>query len=518
MKTLKKNRLFLVLCLIVFFSCKNDVIEQSFIHESMPDTRSVMPDYFDWENADWMPTPTSQTPIPVPWVGQGSLSSLYGLDVLNDRKASEGWSLVYSTFTTNGNSSLINPYFILYNRYRGIMRIFLYTTTQFVAPSTYLQDGLTIVSNHSTSLLNFLGTDMVDATSNRSSYQQVQPAPPDGSMPLASNKWYMMQYELAYDPDMASLPYNEIQLSWNMNYYNIDSISLGGKLVGSVNGTVGTSSSSNNMFSSLMNGGKVIGTGALSVIGQKVITNSRRDSIGNNSLGLAKSVFNAIDKGIKSAISAASGNLPGAIVNIFNALIGGNSGTQTSVNLTMSADIKLTGSGKSSGSFPSMPISFWLPGTLFSSNVIGFVPLYNKPLGVINFKGKPDLVMKVTTDTYEEPDEPFDPDRMVTVVRRIAYIPKSFDYSAFLCINPEVSKVANVSIVKQDIIVDNGTFLINPDSFIREDGGPRGSYGPNFEDLRYGVRFTIKVKPLDGSPISYIYKTFELKGVWKEEN
>ena len=36
-------------------------------------TRAVPTPVFDWENADWMPTPSMQSRIPSPWSGQGSL-------------------------------------------------------------------------------------------------------------------------------------------------------------------------------------------------------------------------------------------------------------------------------------------------------------------------------------------------------------------------------------------------------------------------------------------------------------
>lgn len=42
---------------------------------------------------------------------------------------------------------------------------------------------------------------------------QMQPAPMDGSLPLAANRWYMMQYELAYDPNLADIPYKDIRLA-----------------------------------------------------------------------------------------------------------------------------------------------------------------------------------------------------------------------------------------------------------------------------------------------------------------
>lgn len=189
--------IFIIACCLTLLSCSRN---ESCFENTTPCSRSVIPDDFDWENADWMPTPVGQSKIPSPWVGQGSIASLYGLDVMNDRKKAEGWTLIYNSFTENTTGPLINPYFILYNKYRGLLRVFLYTTTSFVLPSTYLQDGISIISNQKTTMLNFLGEEIIDATKKKMSYQQMQPAPIDGSMPLASNKWYMMQYEMAYDP------------------------------------------------------------------------------------------------------------------------------------------------------------------------------------------------------------------------------------------------------------------------------------------------------------------------------
>ena len=261
----KTTNLF-ILCFL-FITCFISCQDEQLILESPVSTRSIPTPTFDWENADWMPTPSGQSRIPSPWVGQGSIASIYGMDVINDRKSSDGWVLLYNTFETKAPGPLVNPYFILYNKYRGIMRIFLYTTTQFISPSTYLQDGISIISNHKSSLLNFMGEAIVDGSKNKETYSQMQPAPDDGSLPLASNKWYMMQYELAYDEQIAQLPYNSIQLNWYMNYYNVEKIDLNGDFVGTIKSAIG-SSSGNNIFSGLGNVGKVTGTGILGGIGE----------------------------------------------------------------------------------------------------------------------------------------------------------------------------------------------------------------------------------------------------------
>src|SRR5690606_24430553 len=127
--------------------------------------------------------PAGQPAIPVPWVGQGSLVGVIADDVLADRKKSDGWKLVYSTFSpTIWNK---NPYFMLYNEYRGLLRIFLYVNDMNTfASSTYLQDGI-MQATPSTRLLNFLDKDIVDVSSpNVARVDRIQPRPFNGS-PLA---------------------------------------------------------------------------------------------------------------------------------------------------------------------------------------------------------------------------------------------------------------------------------------------------------------------------------------------
>ena len=80
-------------------------------------TRSVVTPDFDWENADWMPTPAGYAQIPVPWIGAGSLSSFYETDILNDYKSFDGWEMLYNAFSSEASNVVNNPFFVLYNKY-----------------------------------------------------------------------------------------------------------------------------------------------------------------------------------------------------------------------------------------------------------------------------------------------------------------------------------------------------------------------------------------------------------------
>ncbi len=488
-------------------------------------TRAVTPYDFDWENADWMPTPPGQSRIPSPWVGQGSLASIYGLDVLNDRKAFDGWVLMYNSFDPNSPGPLINPYFVLYNKYRGLMRIFFYTTTQFYHSSSNLQDGISIISSHNTSLLNFVGKETVDVrTTPTKSYSQIHPKPADDTPPLASNKWYMMQYELAYDPNLGTIPYDQIQLNWSLSSYNVTEVNLGGGITGTINGTIGSASStSSNIISELKDTGESVGEGVLAGVGLTVINNNTIDSeTGDNKLKMPKHIFKALSTGVSSALSAVAGGIPGAVINILNGIFGGSSSGPTAANFNLKTDISLKGNLTNVGSFPSTPISFWVPGTNIAPGAVGYIPLYNDSLGVVNLK--PDTPRAIITYASSGPYTVEDPwnGEMLQYYMHYLHFPQPRDYSWYLQINPEVLKIATVEIKKQEFYIryymegessENPTLVFDPPSFYWERWYPHPEHTTNPPQqapiiLEKGLRFTIEVIPNNGAPSSLIYKSF----------
>lgn len=501
------------------FGCREDFVETESPTVTLM-TKSIPTPSLDWENLDWMPTPSGQQ-IPSPWIGQGSIASLYGIDVLNDRKASDGWVLVYNTFTSNTSSQLVNPYFVLYNKYRGILRFYLYITTQFVSPSSYVQDAISVVTNGTTTMLNLTGNSINDASLNRKTYSQIQPAPMDGSLPLASNKWYMMQYEIGYDPSTAKMPYNQIQLSWAVNYFNIQTINLGGEAVGSVKGTVG-GSDDNKMFSSLGNLGKVVGKGVVAGIGNEFLENNKIDSTGANKLGLPKTIFKAALTGVNAALKGTTGNIPGAVVDIFSSILGGASSSAMMVNLNIQTDITLNGTGTNSGSFPSSPTSFWVPGTTIPITAIGYIPLFQQTMGVLNFKGKPNITIDVKKHVEMIMGEG---DVYAAII--FDKFPSSIDYSSYLIFNPEVQKIANITVRKQDLVVvlKEGGIYEGFNNRIEHWGNYPCLIYPQYicypwqyevpaNALEWAVRFTIDVVPKDGTPPCTITKTFNLNPLY----
>lgn len=544
MKKIKHYLFLAVFCIVLTLSqsCKKEILVDSHPqHLSLTNHNlAVTPNQFNWETVDWMPTPPGQTQIPPPWVGQGSIASVYGTDVINDHKAADGWVLVYNTFDPNATSPLQNPYFILYNKYRGLMRIYLYTTTQFVVPSSYVVDGLTVVSSTSSSMLNFLGADIVDPTKNQNSFTQIEPAPIDGSAPLASNKWYMLQYEMAYDPQIASLNYQNIQLSWFTNFNTVSSISLGGTATGTIKTATGAPTST--MNTALTNAGKTAATGAIAIIGSNVVqgyavNNGGDDTKPNNSMGLSNSAFTSILKGVTGAISAATGGIPGAVVGILSAVIGGTSSSPT-MNLNLNASITLKGTMTTQGAFPASPTSIYVPGSTITSSAQNYVPLYNQTLGVFNVTTKP--MMQATENDIAIPiTDPYDGSNQTDYRTDMQYWLGS--NAVTVTWNPAIinssSTGATIQNFKQDIVlllpsnnqqswvyntngVDEGTMggyeimsFHNPTASAPAQYSYYTQVDPNEGFYAYTppqpvVRISFDIVPNNGAPKSTIVKTF----------
>lgn len=496
------------LIMVSISSCiKEEIVENNLI-EIQPLTKSILPEVFDWENADWMPTPPGQAQIPMPWGGQGSISAFYGPDVVYDFKRVNGWRLVYSSFRDNGEE-LIDPYFMLYNIYRGTLRIYFYLTDPYIGSSTYLQDALILgkSSSASTNLLNYLGGNIVNRDINVDSFTQIQPKMPSGGAPLTGRRWYMIEYEMAYDPYIDYHLSDQFYLTWHLDYYDIDSLKLDGTHKAEIFGTIGGANNT------LTDAATSTGKGVVSILGLELMESlTLSDSLGTNKIGLNNSVFKALKDGLNAAVNSFGSGIPELAFNVLSAIISGTTTTSPpSVSLKVDADLEFTGSKISRGAVSSTPIEFKIPGTEIPSTAPGYLPLYTEPLGVFYLDGNINVNITETITVTELED-----DIMGTGTYRVyssRVLPSQQDYSQYLVINPAVTRVANVSVVSQEVLVkvDNvlggdsildfpltGTLYDNP----WESDAPI----PDIRDIF--IRYIVKVQPKDGSPASFICKSF----------
>lgn len=494
----------IILVIFISFACSKKTPLADFEEGKMSLlTRSVSPEEFDWETADWMPTPSGQALIPMPWGGQGSISGFYGLDVVNDYHKKDGWRLVYSTFRDYGEE-LIDPYFVLYNVYRGTIRIYFFLTNPYIGESTYLQDMLTLnyTTGVTSNILSYLGNEIVDADEKVSRFEQIQPKMLNGAAPLAGRRWYMMEYEIAYDPNIVNFTSEQVSLSWLLNYYDISDITLDGKIKGEIYGTIG---GSDNFMSNVKS---TVGKGVLSVVGLGTLEKLMIDKkTGENKIGLNNAAFKSIVEGVKNAISSSSAGLPGIAIGFLNSVFGGNSESSGQiVSLKSNSSVELSGKFASHGAVSSTPIDFKIPGTKIKPNSSGYVPLYNEPLGVFFWKGGVTVQVNEFIRTTIEPD-----DIMWTGdyrVRHQSAVDIQQDYSEYVIVNPAVAKIADVSVISQKVyaISSNSVLSSFPLSGTIYDSPWESSNPISVESI--AIQLLLEVKPKDGTPATYITKTF----------
>lgn len=519
-KTINNTLVIFVLAMIIC-SCQKQAIPQS--SESIEQdesmelvTKSITPEVFDWETADYMPTPPGQAQISVPWIGAGSLAGSHTLDVINDYKKIDGWKLLYSTFSENASGPLIDPYFILYNVYRGTMRIYLYVTTQFSEPSVYLRDMLSINagSGVSTNMLSFLQSGIIDPDTNVTCISQIQPKPINGGAPFASNKWYMIEYEFAYDSNIGNLNYQNINLVWQLDFCNVSEIKLDGNANSSINSVV-SSTSSNNPFDSLSGTATDIVKGGVAIGSLQFLENQKTSG---KKLGLKDSAFNAIYDGVSAIVNSITGGAPSFVSYVFSSILGGKtSSSSPAVSLKAETQISISGSNTVSGSFPSMPISWYVPGSYISSSAQNYIPLENEPLGVVGWNGSNSVTVNIRTDREYLPDDIMDTGYIYEHRESIASLSRT-NFSSCIQFNPYVQDYANIQIVAHDVVAYDGNntfkFPMYQDIYDSPWEAPDILF-PHYSQLL--ARFIIKVEPKNGAPTTYLYKTFALDYSVNEE-
>jgi len=488
----------LLLCacaIITLHSCKKNLSlnSQPLAEQSEKPVKSVdgYNTYFNWETATGMPvdpsTPTSDIP-PMPWAAQsGSPISPF---ILNDYKSSDGWELVYNTFNNTvqpyaATQPLGGLYFALYNKYRGILRFYLFIPPGYINNNSSIEHGLGIYTDNGTTtkLLNFDGQDVTDPNANTTTFTKTN------NTPIAyAGGWYAMQYQLAYDPQFfnpgfVGLAYPHLGFSWNQRTVSITQIALDGTQQGTINGTITQPSSGFNWSSTVINGL----LGAAEAYG----------TAGGSFLGTMS------DK----LTSAAEGGLAGNVTGFLSGIFGGNSNNSQEVDLTMNTSISLAGTLTSSQ--PLSPNSLIISGQTASGST---APLYTAPLGVFNISNRPQ-VQVTATEIAHTGNQPY-------IENNFTLLPSSYTVQ----INPAVSAIATVEVIQTDLLIpkslaESPVFGKSRVGMVSETIGDAvyykvtspGNYLLGYDTPAQGtvvVRITIKVTPNNGAPYSTTTRSF----------
>jgi len=510
-----------VLSLFLLAGCSNEQIDIK-KSISVKGSTDVLPSYdFNWETEDFMPTP-SDFQIRVPWFygASGSICSTYPADVYSDYKKADGWIMLYNGFSPTAIVTSANSYFILYNRYRGLLRIYQYNPVEGLTCSSTVSSGITWNGNGfgNNTTLSFLGSDIVDLAQTKTNYYALEPGPQNGiESPVHPHKWYMFQYELAYDP---SLPFTTSPtpptLTWYVDYANVTAVKLNGEMNGKIAGTIGSSTLNNSLSSALVTGGKDLGTVGIAALGLNYFS--------SNKLGLPSEVYDKIKTGVASALSTATGKLPGAVVNILSGMFtGGSTSTPQSLKLDLSANLHLEGTLTNNGSlFSGCAIPF--PGTLATNGgnyyyTSGLTPLNNVPLGVFNLSAKPTVDLDYTyivsgsTGNFHQYLYTLDNNSFT-----IQWNPDVLSNATILNLTKEVVIKTNASNISQNLFYQTGRVetLQGTPNWWTGVGGFRALFrAPDtYKQVLFGynevyVRISFVVHPNNGAPDVAIVKTFK---------
>jgi len=365
-------------------SCSKELVADQTLNESLESVSlkaNTPSPSLDWSNLSSFNNGPNEI-VPAPWAGGASRS--FPNDYLSDYKPEDGWEMYFNTF--NSTVKVDAPYFVLYNKYRGTMRIYYYFLPKSGVETTQVTFQLDLKgTENKSSILSFDNQEAIDFAENPLTISKVQQ-----EKIYQSGSWYAEEFQLAYDPSLKNKDYTSNQLRWNMFSASVDQVNLDGVQKGEINGTVQTPKPTSSFFGQLVSGAINVGTGGLGLFatGSKVLGNFFSNSFGPIKL---EKVKNGIDE-------AANKNLKTGGSSIFNALsslvTGGSGGgySEQKVNLIMDTKMQINGSinHDPNGLFST---TLFISGTQGLSGAPGNIPNYTGSLGIFNLSAKPKVVI-----------------------------------------------------------------------------------------------------------------------------
>lgn len=491
-------------CVKEDFTVKTVSYDKALMNKSLSvSALSGKPSYpLDWENITYMPAPNGVRPVPVPWQS-GLGGAKIDQDILYDYAKSDGWELVYNTFN---DSIIYNPsYFMLYNKFRGVLRTYFYFAPGQSYPSNNLVSALLLKGSSAVNSpsLKFSATDIVDFNGVQTAATQLQPY-----QVSSTGSWYASEFELAYDQNTINTPYPSEIMEWQINPNSISDISLNGNVKGSIDGTIAIPTAKTNFFGTLVNtlvkagvnvGGAVLGQGA-------------------SALGF---LVNGTDHSAqKAALDAVGNGANGVISGFLNGIFGFTKKSTTTEKVKLTLNTNLVVDGTSTTSSQLFDNNFAIPGTPNNEEAIPFYPLYNKPMGIFYITAQPDIIINIKSQK-----DPMNP-RLYTASAELSVNQSSFD----ILFNPEVKTVADIENIEKIVVVKDWEPTLLQESIVsyeqQEDimgeiaySGHQIRYDisnvprPNIQvppDTKVFLRLSFDVVPKNGAPKQTIVKTFSV--------
>lgn len=491
------------LCLLAFtLGCRKeaDIAPAGNLFAAHNGSQNISANYpFDWESATQMPAASGTTPISMPWMSQSG--NYIDPAILSDYHKADGWDLVYDSFgpnvvPTKDQQPAGGLYFALYNRFRGLLRYYLYVPPGYFGSSTQLAHGLGVFSDNSTpsKMLNFEVGDVVDALNNARGFTKTSTQSVN-----ATGGWYAMQYEIAYDPAFASTAYPHLGFTWDVSSVSVTNISLNGVEQGTLQGTITTPAP------------------------------GFADAVVNGAFSVAE--IYGISGGFKGKIKdAANGGIAGSLTGFLSGIIGGNSANSQEVDLKLSSTITTKGTATTSQAFQKN--SFIFPGQQ-SLGGNSPAPLINYQLGLFNVLDTPTVtVHTIENDDVDFPGDPqgygrgdrydnlyyVDVAQLESMVKFNGSVIGNGASSGATYSNFSAEVILFDPVTSPNSIISSGTFeqigqqeIYSGNPVVSSNTVSRFDSQLDPTNQVVGVRLHFRVKPNNNAPESVIVKTFLAK-------
>jgi hypothetical protein len=401
-----KKTLTILMLFIVSNKLKSQCVNNGITTDPAAPVNNQLPSktnlYFNWTQPSWQnnsscePLNTIESPF-------YKIDNLEILRASKDMQPQDGWELLRREFGYTDQNTLKpqtpeHTYFVLYNKYTGILRILLKVCR---SGADYNGAKITIkfdaTSNFQSSLLDF-------TFSNKTLEQTHVANPVAQSASVFVNdktKWFYADFPMTYDP--CTCVYKS-KLNIVSQLIQNSQISLQGALTGTItsisNGQGSVSNDGNLSFKDFVSGAEKFKKGYSSV--DNFITETKNvattfpnsastiTALTNLQNGLKNNQFLKTGLAAVPWLKAASG-----LLDFFSG--GGKTSPQLTQLMPMSVNLALKVSGTMTTANQYHDIKFSNPGTLDAQNDPDIYPFYNEILGVFNFINGP----KGTYAAYE---------------------------------------------------------------------------------------------------------------------
>jgi hypothetical protein len=423
---------------------------------TVPPTKTKYNFVFDWEKAQYMPVAPGQPAVPVPWSDQ--VTRNYDPGLRYDYKKSDGWELVFNSFSDSLNAT--NRFFILYNKFRGVLRYYTYNdmpTNPSVTNFRSLINGISVMgaATGSSNMLNYADQLIVDMNTRSVNASLVEP------WPITQSAWYLSQFEIAYDRNLGNYNWQQFSLSWTFAFARVMELSL-------------NSRSADNKMLFLQKPG--LNFSDLPARGVAMGSNMQAHVKSVSGLDELSGIFsNPVISNLKQTLfdSTAGNKLNATLVPQL-----GIADNKLDVPTLIRLDPNLV------GYIPGLSLT---PPGLDNSQVIGFAPVFNEPMGIF-YLGAPPVIQHAKVDGPLSEQYTLD-------LTSLEYI-----------INPFIQNYADVRNFRQEIVA----VATNETPNLTEARLYQGQQLKASAPLTIlGVRVSFDVAPKNGSAPIKIIKTFK---------